>query len=144
MSIQFKTVRRSEPGVPGGGQHKYYAGIERDRKVEMRTFIKAIGARSTVNVADVYAVIETFLQLIPEYLLEGRAVDLGPFGKFSVNISSIGHEQPEDVSVFSIRKTKVQFTPGEELKNQFIKPKFVKAENGDLTIPASVEPKQVA
>ncbi|XOV93955.1 MAG: HU family DNA-binding protein [Bacteroidota bacterium] len=144
MSIQFKTVRRAEPGVLGGGHHKYYAGIERDRKVEMRTFIKAIGARSTVNVADVYAVIETFLQLIPEYLLDGRAVDLGPFGKFSVNISSTGHELPEDVSVYSIRKTRVQFTPGDELKSQFIKPKFVKAENGDLALPADVEPKRVA
>ena len=144
MSIQFKTIRRTEPGVLGGGQHKYYAGIERDRKVEMRTFIKAIGARSTVNVADVYAVIETFLQLIPEYLLEGRAVDLGPFGKFSVNISSTGHELPEDVSVYSIRKTRVQFTPGDELKSQFIKPKFVKVENGDLALPTDVEPKQVA
>ncbi|MEQ9219031.1 MAG: HU family DNA-binding protein [Cyclobacteriaceae bacterium] len=144
MSIQFKTVRRAEPGVLGGGQYKYYAAIERDRNVEMRTFIKAIWARSTVNMADVYAVIETFLQLIPEYLLDGRAVDLGPFGKFSVSISSTGHDLPEDVTVYSIRKTRVLFTPGDELKDQLIKPKFIKVENDNLSLPTDVEPKQVA
>ena len=144
MSIQFKTIRRAEPGVLGGGQFKYYASIERDRNVEMRQFVKAIWARSTVNMADVYAVIETFLQLIPEYLLDGRAVELGPLGKFSVSISSIGHELPEDVSVNSISKTRILFSPGRELKDQISVAKFIKVENDDLVIPTDVEPKQVA
>ena len=143
MSIQFKTIRRAEPGVLGGGQFKYYASIERDRNVEMRQFVKAIWARSTVNMADVYAVIETFLQLIPEYLLDGRAVELGPLGKFSVSISSIGHELPEDVSVNSISKTRILFSPGRELKDQISVAKFIKVENDDLVIPTDVEPKQV-
>ena len=144
MSIQFKTIRRAEPGVLGGGQFKYYASIERDRNVEMRQFVKAIWARSTVNMADVYAVIETFLQLIPEYLLDGRAVELGPLGKFSVSISSIGHELPEDVSVNSISKTRILFSPGRELKDQISVAKFIKVENDDLVIHTDVEPKQVA
>ena len=144
MSIQFKTVRRAEPGVLGGRQFKYYAAIERDRNIEMRQFVKAIWARSTVNMADVYAVVETFLQLIPEYLLDGRPVDLGPLGKFSISISSAGHELPEEVSVNSITKTRILFSPGGELKDQISLAKFIKVENDDLLLPTNVEPKQVA
>ncbi|CAD5252002.1 MULTISPECIES: HU family DNA-binding protein [unclassified Imperialibacter] len=144
MSIQFKTVRRAEPGVVGGGQFKYYAAIERDRQVQMRQFIKAIWARSTVNMADVYAVIETFLQLIPEYLLDGRPIELGPLGKFSIGISSTGHLLPEEVNVYSIRNTRILFTPGNELKDQISLVKFVKVENDKLVLPTDVEPGQAA
>jgi predicted histone-like DNA-binding protein len=133
MSVQFKVVRRAEPGVVGGGQYKYYASIKRDREVNMRRFVNAIWARSTVNVADVYAVIETFLQLIPEFLLEGQAIDLGPLGKFKMNISSIGHEQPELVSAYSISNTRLLFVPGFELKEKLRSMRFVKA--SDDTVP---------
>ncbi|MEQ8686198.1 MAG: HU family DNA-binding protein [Imperialibacter sp.] len=127
MSVQFKVVRRAEPGVAGGGQYKYYASIKRDREVNMRRFVNAIWARSTVNVADVYAVIETFLQLIPEFLLEGQAIDLGPLGKFKVNIRSMGHLEPELVSAHSISNAKLLFVPGFELKEKLSTMRFVKA-----------------
>jgi predicted histone-like DNA-binding protein len=132
MSVQFKVVRRAEPGVVGGGQYKYYASIKRDREVNMRRFVNAIWARSTVNVADVYAVIETFLQLIPEFLLEGQAIDLGPLGKFKVNIRSMGHMEPESVSAYSISNAKLLFVPGFELKEKLSTMRFVKASEQNI------------
>ncbi|CAD5258185.1 MULTISPECIES: HU family DNA-binding protein [unclassified Imperialibacter] len=118
-----KIIRRAEPGgrtpgVAGGGQVKFYAGIYREREATLRELVKEISSRSTVTTADAMAVIENFLELVPKFLRNGRTVNLGQLGRFSINISSKGYETPEEVGNFSIRKSKVLFTPSNEMRDE--------------------------
>ena len=45
MSILYKAIPRTEPGVVGGGEIKYYAGIVREREVTLREMVKEISSR---------------------------------------------------------------------------------------------------
>ncbi|MEQ9102146.1 MAG: HU family DNA-binding protein [Imperialibacter sp.] len=127
MSVMYKIIRRAEPGVVGGGQIKFYAGIYREREATLRELVKEISSRSTVTTADAMAVIENFLELIPKFLRNGRTVNLGQLGRFSVNISSKGYETPEEVGNYSIVKSKVLFTPSDEMRDELKTIKYSRA-----------------
>ncbi|CAD5249045.1 MULTISPECIES: HU family DNA-binding protein [unclassified Imperialibacter] len=127
MSILYKTIRKAEPGVAGGGQYKFYAGIVREREATLREMVKEISSRSTVTTADAFAVIENFLELVPKFLRNGRNVNLGQLGRFKVNLKSKGHELPGEVSNYSILGSKVSFTPSLEMKEELMTIRYTKA-----------------
>jgi predicted histone-like DNA-binding protein len=116
MSILYKAIGRTQPGVAGGGQIKYYAGIKREREVTLREMVKEISSRSTVTTADAMAVIENFLELVPKFLRNGRTVNLGQLGSFRVNISSKGYDTPDEVGNYSIKRNKISFLPSAEMR----------------------------
>lgn len=128
-SIQYRIIRRGQPGVAGGGEQKYYAFIKREREITQRELVKEIAGRSTLTTGDIMNVVENFLDLVPKYLRRGHAVDLGDFGNFRINLSSRGHDMPEKVSVFSIRGTRVLFTPAREMRFQLADLRFMKADD---------------
>ena len=72
MSIMYKAVPKTQPGVVGGGQIKYYAGIVRERPVVIRKFAAEISNMSTLTTTDVFAVLESFLERLHMQLEEGR------------------------------------------------------------------------
>jgi hypothetical protein len=49
MSIMYKAMPKTQPGVVGGGQIKYYAGIVRERPVGIRKFATEISNMSTLT-----------------------------------------------------------------------------------------------
>ncbi len=126
MSILYKVIGRTQPGVAGGGQIKYYAGIKREREVSLREMVKEIASRSTVTSADAMAVIENFLELIPKFLRNGRSVNLGQLGNFRVNISSKGYDTPEEVGNYSIKRNKISFLPSAEMRENMGAVKYTK------------------
>lgn len=83
MSILYKAVSKGKPGVAGGGEERYYVQIVRGRPVEFRKFIEEIAKLNTLNTADVYAVIESFLQMVNKYISQGKIIHMGQFGSFS-------------------------------------------------------------
>jgi len=122
----YRIIGRTQPGVAGGGQIKYYAGIKREREVSLREMVKEIASRSTVTTADAMAVIENFLELVPKYLRNGRTVNLGQLGAFKVNISSKGYETPDEVGSYSIRRNKISFLPSAEMRENMGKVSYSK------------------
>ena len=140
MSILYKVIGRTEPGVAGGGQIKYYAGIKREREVTLREMVREISSRSTVTTADAFAVIENFLELVPKFLRNGRTVNLGQLGSFKVNISSKGYESPEEVGNYSIKRNKISFLPSAEMREQMLGVKYTKASDGNLPVIVDEEP----
>ena len=140
MSILYKVIGRTQPGVAGGGQIKYYAGIKREREVTLREMVKEISSRSTVTTADAFAVIENFLELVPKFLRNGRTVNLGQLGSFKVNISSKGYESPEDVGNYSIKRNKISFLPSGEMRESMAGVKYTKASDGNLPVIVDEEP----
>lgn len=128
----YKAVPKGTPGVAGGGEQKYYASIVRGRKVDLRTFVEAIAEMNTLQTPDIFAVIESFLQMCVRHLSEGQAIDMGQLGSFSPAISSRGEETHGDVDRQSIRKLNVNFRASALLKERLSTVKFEKVSNGSL------------
>jgi len=61
-------------------------------------------------------VIENLLQLIPKHLSEGRIIRLGDFGSFGVRINGSGSETEGTFSKNRIKKLKLEFRPGQEIR----------------------------
>jgi predicted histone-like DNA-binding protein len=141
-SIQYKVIRRGQPGVAGGGEMKFYAFIKRDRVITLREIVQEVTARSTLTKGDALNAIENFLDLIPMYMRKGHVVDLGQLGNFRINLSSKGSEKPEQVSIFSIKGTKVLYTQSEEMKRQLAQLKFTRS--SDAFDNLDVEPDEEA
>lgn len=132
MPIMYKAVPKGTPGVAGGGEQKYYASIVRGRKVDLRTFVEEIAEMNTLQTPDVFAVLESFLQMSVRHLSDGRAIDMGQLGSFSPAISSQGEETTGEVDRQSIRKLNINFRPSGLLKERLSIVKFEKVSNDTL------------
>ena len=117
MSIKFKTLERGEPGVVGGGTKKWYAATVNDQHENLKGLTLDIERMSTVNRADILAVLSSLVQLIPERLVNSTIVELGDLGNFRTSIKSTGALKEEDVSSNNIIGYKVVFYPGKDIKN---------------------------
>lgn len=133
MSVSYKAVAKGTPGVEGGGEVKYYASIVRGKKLDLRTFVEEIAQMNTLQTPDVFAVLESFLQMSVKHLSEGRAIDMGQLGTFSPSIQSKGEAEPKDVDRNSIVRFKVNFRPSSLLSERLSVVKFEKVKNASLT-----------
>ncbi|MEQ8471511.1 MAG: HU family DNA-binding protein [Marinoscillum sp.] len=116
MTVMYKSIAKTQPGVLGGGQSKYYAGIVRERSVELRKIANEISNMCTLHTTDVIAVLESLVDRMYFHLEEGRIIRLGEFGSFSPNIRGVGVELPEDVNRGVIKHYRVNFRPSILLK----------------------------
>lgn len=126
MAVLYKVVRKSQPGLVGGGNHKFYASIVRQQPVELRKFASEISKMCTLTTTDIYAVLESFLERLHTYMEEGRIIRLGDLGSFTPSLSSAAEITPADVDQFSINKMKVIFRPSQELSYRLSNVKFLK------------------
>jgi len=65
-----------------------------------------------LNSSEVYAVIESFIDLIPERIMDGKIVRLGEFGSFSISLSSEDVDKAEDFTASNIKGNSLNFRPG--------------------------------
>lgn len=117
MSILLNVISRSQAGVKGGGERKFYATAVSSGEVILKELIRQIEMISTVSGADVYAVIYSLLKVIIRELSKGKIVRLGDFGSFRISISSEGHDTKEEVSARSVKKARIIFTPGKAFQD---------------------------
>ncbi len=118
MAIRYKVVSKCQPGVKGGGIKKYYVQPTKRHKVDLRELCLDISSRSTLNNADVVAVVQSLLDIIPWHLREGNSVELGDLGIFTLHVSSEGAEKSEKVNHHRVTGVKVGFRPGVYFKRQ--------------------------
>lgn len=114
MSVKFSVVQRPNPQKPNDPK-KWYASIQSSGDISLRELSTEIAARSTVSSADVLAVLENLLHVIPEELSKGNIVRLGDFGSFALTIQSEGMGTEEEVTAASIKSNKLHFRPGKEI-----------------------------
>ena len=126
MSIQIKSVERAQPGVVGGGVKKYYAAPVHGREVTLESLTKSIEKTSTVNGADIRAVLYALVEEAVAGLEEGRIIRLGDLGSIRISLSSEGKDTPEEVTAASVKKAGVIFTPGTKLQSMLKSVKFTK------------------
>ncbi len=124
--IKFKIMERAnlqDPLEP----RKYYAYVQNQGVVNLRQIAKRISRESTISMMDTLAVLEGFLQTIPDLLLEGKIVKLAELGTFRSTISSEGVDNADDFNVTNIKRLNLIFRPGSEFRDQLNTVKFKKA-----------------
>ncbi len=126
MSISFRAIPRTQPGVEGGGEIKYYAYIVRGKKVDLRTFVEEIAELNTVNTADVFAVLESFLQLSVRHLSQGRPIDMGQLGSFSPSLRSKSEDSAKEVTSNTIGHLKINFRLSRLLNDRLSRVRYEK------------------
>jgi predicted histone-like DNA-binding protein len=126
MAIQFRTVERPQPGVPGGGVRKFYATPAHGREVTLEALTRAIERKSTLSGADIRAVLYAMVDQAVDGLAEGRIVRLGDLGSLRITLSSEGRDTPEEVTASAIRRTGIIFTPGVKMQSMLRNARFEK------------------
>ena len=113
MAVNYKPVPKKNPAQQAEPA-KYYAQVVSSGEMTVRQLAKQITAISTVSSADTMAVIEAFLEVVPQALADGKIVRLGDFGSFSLAVNSEGSVDALTLSKNQIKKVSVRFRPGKE------------------------------
>lgn len=126
MAVKFKVVERGNPLKPTDPK-KFYATSVSNGEISLKQLSKRISSMSTVNSADVLAVLDTLIQAMNEELADGKIVRLGDFGSFQISISAQGMTTAQAVNSNSVTNTRINFRPGKDLKNMLQTLSFEKA-----------------
>jgi predicted histone-like DNA-binding protein len=126
MSIKIKSVARPQPGVAGGGVKKYYAAPVHDREISLSSLTKSIEKTSTVNGADIRAVLYAMVEEAVSGLSEGRIIRMGDLGSLRITLKSEGRNTAEEVTASAVKKAGVIFTPGSRLQEMLNSAKYTK------------------
>lgn len=106
---------------------KFYGIAKSNGTINIRQLARQISKETSLGTPDVMAVIEALLQDIPEYLLDGKIVNLGDFGTFRLTVSGEGSATLEEYSTSLINKTNLNFRAGKVFKDQLNSAVFQKA-----------------
>jgi predicted histone-like DNA-binding protein len=100
--------------------------LQKNHTTTTRQFATEISKRTGLSTSDAMASIEAFLDLITDRTLEGKIVRLGDFGKFSINISSQGVDNADDLNVTHIKGNSLQFRPGKVVTQKLVGAEYKK------------------
>ena len=126
MAIKYKTIKRGEPGVKGGGTPKFYAKPVTQGERDLEQITKSVEKISTVSGADIRAVLYALVDVITDDLANGLIVRIGDLGSLRLSLSSEGFPTEAEVSGNAVKNTKILFTPGTKLKTMQQTLKFEK------------------
>ena len=128
MPVKFKALPRrnlKDPGQPP----KYYAVATGGGKCDIDKLSRIISKNSTVSRADIYAVIIAMVDAINDEISDGNMVYLSKLGSFGIAIKSVGAATPEAVTAATIKKSKINYRPGAEIKNMLKTLQYEKKES---------------
>jgi predicted histone-like DNA-binding protein len=127
MSVKLKAVQKVNP-LDVEAPQKYYAQAVSTGRADLNRLARLIAMQCTVNRADCLAVLSALQDNVIMELEEGKIVELGELGVFQVSVNSKGHEMSDEVTAYSVKKAKLNFRPGTELKKMIRNLKFRKEE----------------
>jgi predicted histone-like DNA-binding protein len=126
MAVNYAVKPKSNPGDPEAPQ-KYYAQARSSGGLTLKQLSKEIAEGSTtVSDTDVLAVLNDLTKVVKRHLENGKIVRLGDFGTFQIAVNSEGAETEEKFHPSLIRKSRVTFRPGADLKDMLATLKFEK------------------
>ena len=113
-SIKKQTVTWKEDGTEKTGE-KYYATAQARKTYDINEFARHISNHgSTLNRADIVAVLIQTVDCMKELLLDGNSVQLGELGKFYLTLSSDGAESYSKFSANNIKNVRIAFSAGKD------------------------------
>lgn len=99
---------------------KYYACTQINDSISLKMFAGLIEKQTTVSRADCTAVLVSAVDNLVTELQRGNQVEFGELGKFRLQLTSTGVDNPADFrSDVNITGANIQYIPGEGVKNKF-------------------------
>ena len=114
MAIEYKAIPRKMLSGPDQGKDKFYAIAKLTGNADLDDLTTDIEQASTVNGADIRAVLYGLFEAIPTHLKAGNSVDLGDIGRLRISISSQGEDTADAVSSKSVTKARIIFKPSKK------------------------------
>ncbi|MBP3449454.1 MAG: DNA-binding protein [Spirochaetaceae bacterium] len=114
-----KTIIDEKGNVVFEEYFKYYARANQTGMIDILKIAKDISSFCTLTTTDIVAVLQSFIERIPAYLMDSKSVNLKPFGIFKLALNSESQEKEEDVTAKTIKGVRVLFKPSVELKKIF-------------------------
>lgn len=127
FNLKYQVKQRLNPQDLNGSK-KYYATPVYEGTVEFDSLVDRLSRTCTVTPADIAAVLRVLSDELPEYLMEGKSVNLENLGHFRLSFSSKGQERSEDVSANDITNIRVLFKASPKLSKEVQKTNFKKKE----------------
>ena len=106
----------------------YYPRLTNRRKYDIYDLAEEISLRCTLNRADVIATLVSLEEVLPEFLRNGRTVDLGRLGTFSIQAHTRSALHREEVTWRNFLNLKAKFRPGKALKINLFDVNFKRVE----------------
>lgn len=115
MSIKFNVQEIGNP-QDAAAPKKFYARPVSSGEITLEDLASDISHASSINEADVMAVLYSLVREIPRNLSRGYIVRLGGLGSFRLGTSSFGSETAEEVTAANIHRSRVLFQNGGRIK----------------------------
>ncbi len=115
MALQYK-IREQKLKTARGQQVFYYAQTVLGQKVSFDELCEELADGSTVDQADVKAVVSRLSTVISRHLQRSCSVDCGELGLFRPSVHSKASLSKEDFDVALMKKPSVIFTPRKAFK----------------------------
>ena len=126
MAVTYVLTQKGNPGNPEAPK-KFYAQAKASGELTLKKLSKEIAEGSTtVSDTDVLAVLNDLTKLLRRHLENGRIVRFGDFGSFQITVSSAGAETADKFNASFVKKGKVTFRPGIDLREMLAVLKYEK------------------
>lgn len=126
MSIKYKLIQKSQPGVAGGGRKKWYASVGLDGEASIDDLVKQIEKFSALSEVDIRGVIIALENVIQDELANGRVIRLDKLESFYPSLSSEGTVKEEDFTSANIKTARVNYRPGVRISKALLTASFKK------------------
>jgi len=123
LNVVSKTNPRNLSEAP-----KYYACHTASEFTKENRILEEVASQTGYTQQFCSEVLDSLLNIISQKLKAGHLVKIKELGSFSLSISSIGHELPEQVTAKSIKKIRVHFKPDKSIKKRLREVEFEKPE----------------
>ncbi|WP_461629455.1 HU family DNA-binding protein [Labilibaculum euxinus] len=128
MSVKFVVREKGNPSKPTEPK-KWYATAKSSGEISFKDLSNEIAEGSTtVSDTDVLAVLNDLTKLLSRHLAAGEIVRFGDFGSFQVSVKSTGAETEKKFHAGQIIKSKINFRPGNDLKDMLLTLKYTKTD----------------
>ena len=129
MSIHYVVQPRKNPLLPGTDP-KYYPVSKSLKPLDRAFLIRDMVTNTSLTYEEAASGIDYLFKAIPKYLSLGFTVQIGKMGYFRITFKTQGSDTPEEVSPDKIRRKKLVFVFGKEIRktvNDFLVEKYPEA-----------------
>jgi predicted histone-like DNA-binding protein len=131
MPVNISVTTRRDPR-DRNSEPRYHATVRSKGRINTTRIADEISKISSVSSLHAAEVLKAFMSVVPDRLADGHIVKLDDFGTFRVSVSSIGVQDPRDVTPQNVTEVHIVFHPGERLVKRLNEAVFEKIQDDTL------------
>jgi nucleoid DNA-binding protein len=117
MSIRYVVQPRKNP-IDLSAAPKFYLITKSFAPIDREFLIKDMVNHTSLTQQEAATGIDYLFEVIPKYISLGFTVQIGKLGYFTVSIQSEGSNTPEEATPDKVKRKKLVFVCGKEIRRQ--------------------------